>query len=82
MSTHNESIFQPLAPAAGGEREAGLLLGGPAAVLAYDERMLLHEEDDDSSHPERPDRIAAVWARLQAAELTGGPGCRGRRPGC
>lgn len=44
-------------------------------VLAYDERMLLHSEEDpetslgetfqNSGHPERPDRLRAVMARLQ-----------------
>lgn len=40
-------------------------------VLAYDERMLLHEEGPASTHPERPDRVRAVMARLQAAQLAG-----------
>lgn len=45
----------------------------PAArrvVLAYDERMTLHTEGSLSSHPERPDRIRAVMARLHASGLT------------
>ena len=40
-------------------------------VLAYDERMTLHMEDQGSSHPERPDRIRAVMARLTASGLAG-----------
>lgn len=39
-------------------------------VLAYDERMTLHSEGPFSSHPERPDRIRAVMARLHACGLT------------
>ncbi len=40
-------------------------------VLAYDERMTLHVEGQESSHPERPDRIRAVMARLTASGITG-----------
>ena len=42
-------------------------------VLAYDERMLLHRDESarGSPHPERPDRIRAVMARLERAGLTG-----------
>ena len=42
-------------------------------VLAYDERMTLHVEGQGSSHPERPDRIRAVMARLTASGLIGAP---------
>lgn len=47
-------------------------------VVAYDDAMLLHQESEacpssgGGAHPERPDRLRAVWARLQAAELAGG----------
>ena len=36
-------------------------------VIAWDERMELHEEAGASAsmHPERPDRVRAVMARLQ-----------------
>lgn len=40
-------------------------------ILAYDERMTLHAEGQWSSHPERPDRVRAVMARLTASGLTG-----------
>ena len=40
-------------------------------ILAYDERMTLHAEGKWSSHPERPDRVRAVMARLAASGLTG-----------
>ena len=44
---------------------------GGATGLAYDERMTLHCEDADSPHPERPDRIRAVLARLLSSGLAG-----------
>lgn len=47
--------------------------GEADAVLAYDERFLLHCEAEEGSHPERPDRVRAVWALLEAAEVTGRP---------
>ena len=39
-------------------------------VLAWDERMELHEEGKANPHPERPDRIRAVVARLMASGLS------------
>jgi hypothetical protein len=42
----------------------------PVALL-YDERMELHEEGGCAPHPERPDRIRAVMARLLASGLAG-----------
>ena len=45
--------------------------GDALAVLCWDERMELHEEGGPSMHPERPDRVRAVMARLQAAQLAG-----------
>ena len=45
----------------------------PAGVtgLAFDERMTMHSEQSSAPHPERPDRIRAVIARLQASGLAG-----------
>ena len=45
----------------------------PAGItgLAFDERMTMHAEQSSSPHPERPDRIRAVIARLQASGLAG-----------
>ncbi|CAK0772037.1 hypothetical protein CVIRNUC_003922 [Coccomyxa viridis] len=37
--------------------------------LAFDERMTMHSEQSSAPHPERPDRIRAVIARLQASGL-------------
>lgn len=39
--------------------------------LAFDERMTMHAEQSSAPHPERPDRIRAVIARLQASSLAG-----------
>ena len=41
--------------------------------LAFDERMTMHAEQSSAPHPERPDRIRAVIARLQASGLAGRP---------
>ena len=45
----------------------------PAGVtgLAFDERMTMHCEQSSAPHPERPDRIRAAIARLQASGLAG-----------
>lgn len=40
-------------------------------VLLWDEEMLLHEEGKASPHPERPDRIRAIMARLNRSGLAG-----------
>ena len=40
-------------------------------ALLYDERMELHVEGGHTPHPERPDRIRAVVARLLASGLGG-----------
>ena len=40
-------------------------------VLVYDERMEQHVEGRHQPHPERPDRIRAVMARLLASGLAG-----------
>ena len=44
-----------------------------ATVLVFDERMEAHEEGRGSPHPERPDRIRAVVARLLSSGLAGAP---------
>lgn len=43
-------------------------------ALLYDERMELHVEGGHTPHPERPDRIRAVVARLLASGLGGESG--------
>lgn len=40
-------------------------------VLCYDERMTEHEEGKPNPHPERPDRIRAVMARLKRQGVLG-----------
>eukprot|EP00197_Chlamydomonas_leiostraca_P007182 CAMPEP_0202865778 /NCGR_PEP_ID=MMETSP1391-20130828/6346_1 /ASSEMBLY_ACC=CAM_ASM_000867 /TAXON_ID=1034604 /ORGANISM="Chlamydomonas leiostraca, Strain SAG 11-49" /LENGTH=639 /DNA_ID=CAMNT_0049545655 /DNA_START=304 /DNA_END=2223 /DNA_ORIENTATION=- len=43
---------------------------GGKVALVYDERMELHQEGKHNPHPERPDRIRAVMARLLASGLS------------
>ncbi|XP_020599979.1 histone deacetylase 5 [Phalaenopsis equestris] len=38
----------------------------PRVGLAYDERMCLHATPDGESHPENPERIRAIWRKLEA----------------
>ena len=40
-------------------------------ALVFDERMQLHAEASSRPHPERPDRIRAVIARLMSSGLAG-----------
>lgn len=37
--------------------------------LIYDERMCKHFTPDDEPHPENPNRIRAIWSKLQAAGI-------------
>lgn len=49
---------------------------GKATILAYDDRLAEHEEGDAKDvHPERPDRIKAVIARLMSTGLAGEQWC-------
>lgn len=43
----------------------------PKIALLYDERMELHAEGGGTPHPERPDRIRAVVARILSTGLGG-----------
>lgn len=63
--THDDELFD--------HRPSSQATAPPAqrVMLAYDERMTLHVEGRCSTHPERPDRIKAVMARLTASGLTG-----------
>ncbi|KAK2632056.1 hypothetical protein EUGRSUZ_L02060 [Eucalyptus grandis] len=38
--------------------------------ILYDERMCRHHTPDDEPHPENPNRIRAIWNKLQAAGIT------------
>ena len=42
-----------------------------ATALIFDERMELHADSSVRPHPERPDRIRAVVARLMSTALSG-----------
>ena len=58
----------PMAPAAGQDAPEA---GPQCTVLAWDERMTLHAEGRHNPHPERPDRLRAVMARLLDSGLAG-----------
>ena len=58
----------PMAPAAGQDAPEA---GPQCTVLAWDERMTLHAEGRHNPHPERPDRLRAVMARLFDSGLAG-----------
>lgn len=47
--------------------------GSAQTALVYDERMERHVEGRHQPHPERPDRIRAVMARLLASGLASAP---------
>lgn len=38
--------------------------------LLYDERMCKHYDPDDDRHPETPNRIRAIWDKLQTTGIT------------
>ena len=40
-------------------------------AIVYDERMMLHDKGDGRPHPERPDRLKAIMARLMKSGLAG-----------
>ena len=58
----------PMAPTAGQDAPEA---GPQCTVLAWDERMTLHAEGRHNPHPERPDRLRAVMARLLDSGLAG-----------
>lgn len=49
----------------------GAAAAAGAPLLCYDERMLLHDEGRSHPHPERPDRLRAIMARLSRSGLSG-----------
>ncbi|XP_010522651.1 PREDICTED: histone deacetylase 5-like [Tarenaya hassleriana] len=56
MSGHNSGEFDRKS-----QRKVGLV---------YDERMCKHETPDGDDHPECPDRIRAIWYKLEHAGVT------------
>ena len=40
-------------------------------AIVYDDRMMLHDKGDGRPHPERPDRLRAIMARLMKSGLAG-----------
>jgi len=66
------TAVDPLAAAAMASAQADRSVSGPdCTVLAWDERMALHAEGRSNPHPERPDRLRAVMARLLNSGLAG-----------
>lgn len=68
---HDASIFapvltpaEPVGAAVASPQASGLSTETLPAVLCFDERMTAHAEGARHPHPERPDRIRAVMARL------------------
>lgn len=45
-------------------------LGRPRVGLVYDERMCLHATPDGERHPENPERIRAIWRKLESSGIT------------
>ncbi|KAG9439099.1 hypothetical protein H6P81_019264 [Aristolochia fimbriata] len=43
--------------------------GGQRVALLYDERMCKHWDPEDKYHPESPDRIRAIWKKLESAGI-------------
>ena len=66
-------LDDPSSPAAAALEAASRQLSSMQQVaLIWDERMELHEEAGGSSpHPERPDRVRTIMARLLASRLAG-----------
>ncbi|KAG1678202.1 hypothetical protein FOA52_016139 [Chlamydomonas sp. UWO 241] len=54
---------------AAAERAGGCCAADAPVALLWDERMELHQEGRSNPHPERPDRIRAVMARLLSSGL-------------
>ena len=63
----------PVAAAAMASAQAAQEVSPTCTVLAWDERMALHAEGRTNPHPERPDRLRAVMARLLNSGLAGEP---------
>ncbi|XP_047329871.1 histone deacetylase 5 isoform X2 [Impatiens glandulifera] len=53
---------------AGGD-DGVVVVGGPRVGLIYDERMCSHFTTD-RTHPEKPNRIRAIWQELQSSGIT------------
>ena len=67
-ANHDAAIFSGTAHAS---YETQLPAWPKPVALLWDERMALHEEGKVQPHPERPDRLRAVMARVMASGLAG-----------
>jgi len=52
----------------------------PRVGLLYDDRMCAHATPDGEEHPENPERLRAIWRKLNAAGVASRYGARGRSP--
>ena len=52
----------------------------PLVGLLYDDRMCAHATPDGEEHPENPERLRAIWRKLNAAGVASRYGARGRPP--
>ncbi|KAL5987824.1 hypothetical protein ACLOJK_035579 [Asimina triloba] len=46
------------------------IAGRPRVALVYDERMCSHADPEVEDHPESPERIRAVWRKLESGGIT------------
>jgi histone deacetylase 4/5 len=60
METNTESQSSESGGSSNSQRRVGIL---------YDERMCKHTTPDGDHHPENPNRIRAIWNRLQTARI-------------
>jgi hypothetical protein len=75
-SEQDGSLFEAISSA---ESTAGTAAAAAAGrpLIIWDDEMLLHEEGKAVPHPERPDRLRAIMARL-VGNGPAGAGCRSR----
>ena len=55
-------------------------MAAPRVGLLYDDRMCAHATPDGEEHPENPERLRAIWRKLNAAGVASRYGARGRSP--
>ena len=55
-------------------------MAAPRVGLLYDDRMCAHATPDGEEHPENPERLRAIWRKLNAEGVAPRYGARGRSP--
>lgn len=68
-SEQDEALFDSSSSGSGQPIATSPAAGQP--LIVWDDEMLLHEEGKAVPHPERPDRLRAIMARLVGNGLTG-----------